>query len=510
MFDLTTQNHAKALHSFYEFANHLDQFGESGIKEKHLSFYSRALGGEFHFIQFETRNMMNAMHLIQSNQLNANIVEMGATGGGAHKYADMWEKNLGINMKKIDEMESLVAGMQFVLEDGNAIGESYTFKPEISKEESWKDEGRTSQNFNAEDNLKSKDEMTKSVLYDDERLEPYEEKQIATNNKIFVDKSTPSTKESYEAMPSTNLRNHSGSRTDTSLESNESKTDYLNQDPTALPKLPVAHGDENWSTKVQLDRPLDSSSYPYLVVIIGTGVSILRVDGPRKHERISGSTIGGGTYLGLCRLLTDMEDYQDVMNLAACGDPSKVDMTVGDIYGKNSNALEKLGLPEWLVASSFGKLVTKEDPASDLRQEDLARALLIMVTNNIGQVAYLNAQLHNTSRLYFVGNFLRHNNISQRRLAYAIDYWSKGKMEALFLEHEGYFGALGAFLLSQGIPTEMVKENKEKEEINSKQASMAKSSQSRGQSIAEKVQLNLSDSLSTSLRNLGLSRSFTE
>ena len=25
-------------------------------------------------------------------------------------------------------------------------------------------------------------------------------------------------------------------------------------------------------------------------------------------------------------------------------------------------------------------------------------------------------------------------------------------MEALFLEHEGYFGALGAFLLSQSIP----------------------------------------------------------
>jgi hypothetical protein len=38
--------------------------------------------------------------------------------------------------------------------------------------------------------------------------------------------------------------------------------------------------------------------------------------------------------------------------------------------------------------------------------------------------------------------------ISCRRLAYAIDYWSAGKMEALFLEHEGYFGALGAFLKS--------------------------------------------------------------
>jgi len=30
-------------------------------------------------------------------------------------------------------------------------------------------------------------------------------------------------------------------------------------------------------------------------------------------------------------------------------------MMVGDIYGKNSNALEKLGLPSDVVASSFGK-----------------------------------------------------------------------------------------------------------------------------------------------------------
>ena len=124
---------------------------------------------------------------------------------------------------------------------------------------------------------------------------------------------------------------------------------------------------------------------------------------------------------------------------------------VGDIYGKNSNALDKLGLTPDVVASSFGKLVAKQDPASGLTQEDLARALLLMVTNNIGQVAYLNAQLHNTRRIYFVGNFLRHNSISQRRLAYAINYWSKGNMEALFLEHEGYFGALGSFLLHQGI-----------------------------------------------------------
>jgi type II pantothenate kinase len=176
------------------------------------------------------------------------------------------------------------------------------------------------------------------------------------------------------------------------------------------------------------------------------------VDGPRKHVRVSGSTIGGGTYWGLIRLLTDIEDFETVIRLAGRGDPSKVDLMVSDIYGDKPEALEKMGLAPDLVASSFGKLVAKDDPASGLKEEDIARALLLMITINIGQVAYLNAQLHNTSRIYFIGNFLRSNSISQKRLSYAIDYWSKGEREALFLEHEGYFGALGAFLLSQNIP----------------------------------------------------------
>jgi type II pantothenate kinase len=108
-----------------------------------------------------------------------------------------------------------------------------------------------------------------------------------------------------------------------------------------------------------------------------------------------------------------------------------------------------------------------EDPAVGLKEEDLARALLLMVTNNIGQVAYLNAQLHKTPRIYFVGNFLRQNKISQKRLSYAINYWSKGEMEALFLEHEGYFGALGAFLLSQGVPHNLRKPSNDGEKTGS-------------------------------------------
>lgn len=38
-----------------------------------------------------------------------------------------------------------------------------------------------------------------------------------------------------------------------------------------------------------------------------------------------------------------------------------------------------------------------------------------------------------------MGNFLRVNPISMKLLASAMDYWSKGTMKALFLEHEVRF-----------------------------------------------------------------------
>ncbi|KAF0749773.1 hypothetical protein AaE_006925, partial [Aphanomyces astaci] len=97
---------------------------------------------------------------------------------------------------------------------------------------------------------------------------------------------------------------------------------------------------------------------------------------------------------------------------------------------------------------------TKYEPKHGLRDEDVARSLLIMITTNIGQVAYLSALRSQTQRIYFCGNFLRQNEvhvvvvvaIASRQLAYAIDYWSKSKMQAQFFHHEGFFGALGALL----------------------------------------------------------------
>ena len=163
--------------------------------------------------------------------------------------------------------------------------------------------------------------------------------------------------------------------------------------------------------------------------------------GPEDYERVSGSSIGGGTYWGLCRLLTHCESYDEALDLCVSGSNQSVDMSVGDIYG---GAYDKFNLPASTVASSFGKMISVS--RATVSDADLARSLLVMVTQNIGQVAFLNATLYKTKNIFFVGNFLRHNRISSRTLAYAINFWSKGAMEARFCKHEGYLGALGAFV----------------------------------------------------------------
>ncbi|RLN88562.1 hypothetical protein BBJ28_00001211 [Nothophytophthora sp. Chile5] len=186
---------------------------------------------------------------------------------------------------------------------------------------------------------------------------------------------------------------------------------------------------------------VDEDIYPYLLVSIGSGVSVLYVKGPGDYERVSGSSIGGGTYWGLCRLMTKCESYDEALDLCVHGSNHSVDMSVGDIYG---GSYEKFNLPATTVASSFGKMISVS--RDSVRDADLARSLLVMITQNIGQIAFLNACLYKTKHIFFVGNFLRHNKISSRTLAYAINFWSNGAMEARFCKHEGYLGALGAFL----------------------------------------------------------------
>ena len=89
--------------------------------------------------------------------------------------------------------------------------------------------------------------------------------------------------------------------------------------------------------------------------------------------------------------------------------------------------------------------MTPEERAN-LKQEDICRSLLYLFSNNIGQIAYLNAQAHGICRIYFSGFFIRGHSVTMNTINYAVNFWSKGQIKALFLRHEGYIGAIGAFM----------------------------------------------------------------
>jgi type II pantothenate kinase len=137
-------------------------------------------------------------------------------------------------------------------------------------------------------------------------------------------------------------------------------------------------------------------------------VSILSVKGPKDYKRVCGTSLGGGTFLGLCCLLTNCQSFEEALELAAKGDNKNVDKLVRDIYGGDYG---RFGLTGDVVACSFGHMNCREKCA-DARPEDLARATLVTITNNIGSLVRLCAKAESTERVVFVGNFLRINPVS--------------------------------------------------------------------------------------------------
>lgn len=192
---------------------------------------------------------------------------------------------------------------------------------------------------------------------------------------------------------------------------------------------------------VQIDQ---NDLFPYLLVNIGSGVSMIKVDGDGSFQRVSGTNVGGGTYWGLGKLLTKCKSFDELLELSQRGDNKVIDMLVGDIYGGMDYS--KIGLSASTIASSFGKTISENKELEDYSPEDISLSLLRMISYNIGQIAYLNALRFGLKRIFFGGFFIRGHAYTMDTISFAVHFWSQGAAKAMFLRHEGFLGALGAFM----------------------------------------------------------------
>lgn len=307
-------------------------YGSTGKRDEHLEMpcVINKRQGVLHFIRFSTSQIPEFIRMAKDKGLADLIDNVCATGGGAYKFEQEIKNTLNIDLRKSDELDSVIYGIHFI-DKHNSARECYYFQDPLD------------------------DINCKPVPYD------------------------------------------------------------------------------------------FSQPYPYLVVNIGSGVSILAVYSPTSYNRVWGSSIGGGTFEGLCCSLTQSQiTFDEAIQLATAGSSSKVDKLVKDIYGGD---YAKFNLKGELVASSFGNMNNPER-RNQAKPEDFARGALELITLNIASIARLCASLNRIDRVVFIGNFLRVNELSMKLLSYALDYWSKGEMKALFLEHEGYFGAVGCLVES--------------------------------------------------------------
>ena len=304
-------------------------------------------GGSINFERFETSNV-SALVTFISELINRSAVANGvsieemrrgvkimATGGGAHKFGELFEKELSVEVRRQDEMECLIEGMKFM---AMIPEEVYYFSDELISEFS---HPTTAKGAGGKD--------------------------VVVNSSISADQPA------------------------------------LERPSPNPPKYTVTF---------ETGEP--SAHLPCLLVNIGSGVSIIKVDADGTFERVSGTSLGGGTLWGLLSLLTPARTFDgaywliitvcqptliclaEMLALSEEGDNAMVDMLVGDIYGTDYT---KLGLKSTTIASSFGKVFKHTGEGKEggergsFKAEDISRSLLYAVSNNIGQIACVVAVL---------------------------------------------------------------------------------------------------------------------
>lgn len=114
-----------------------------------------------------------------------------------------------------------------------------------------------------------------------------------------------------------------------------------------------------------------------IVVSMGTGTSLIQCKG-NNIRHIGGMGIGGGTLIGLSRIMLKTDDIRQISSLAMRGDVSNIDVRIGDI------SPEPLpNLPKTATASLFG------NAKSNASREDIALGIITMVLQTIGSSTIL-------------------------------------------------------------------------------------------------------------------------
>ena len=184
-----------------------------------------------------------------------------------------------------------------------------------------------------------------------------------------------------------------------------------------------------------------SSKNPIIIVSAGSGTAcILAQEGKFKH--CSGTGVGGGTVLGLSKLLLGTTDPIEIAKLAKEGNESGVDLILEDVV---SGPIGEL--PSETTAVNFGK-ISKID--SEVSKQDIAAGIVNLVGQTAARIATSVATTFNAKEIVVVGRSPSFNGL-KNSLEQAASIMG---FSPHFPKNGEYASALGALLVAEKNPSD--------------------------------------------------------
>jgi len=185
-----------------------------------------------------------------------------------------------------------------------------------------------------------------------------------------------------------------------------------------------------------------SDKNPTIIVSAGSGTAcILAQEGNFVH--CSGTGVGGGTVLGLSKLLLGTTDPVEIAELAKAGNESGVDLILDDVV---SGPIGEL--PSDTTAVNFGK-ISKID--SEISKQDIAAGIVNLVGQTAARIATSVATTFNAKEIVVVGRSPSFNGL-KNSLEQAASIMG---FSPHFPNNGEYASALGALLIAEKNPSEL-------------------------------------------------------
>ena len=170
-----------------------------------------------------------------------------------------------------------------------------------------------------------------------------------------------------------------------------------------------------------------------IIVSIGTGTTILYTN-LDKIERLGGTGLGGGTFVGLSNALlqkklldNNVKTFNELIEIAKKGDRRHIDLTIGDI-----SKYDIANMSKDLTAANFAKM------NKPYVEADLVASVINLIIENI---SLLVNSLNKNYKVVYIGTFVTDENI-RRRLKEFSEYTGD---DIVFVDNSDFVIAIGAW-----------------------------------------------------------------